>query len=215
MRTYTLVLSIVVHAGIVAALVISPALATDVLPEVQRTTAFILVRPEMPAQPPPPVQRRAAPPSTAAAPVVEPEGVEPEPPEVFEPAALVVGVIPWFGVPAGEAIVGGGPLPPASPPEAKGPVRIGGVVRPPAKIRHVAPIYPPIALAARKEGLVILEALVGEDGEVREVRVLRSDALFDDAAVQAVRQWKFTPTRLNGEPVPVVMTVTVGFSLRR
>jgi len=83
------------------------------------------------------------------------------------------------------------------------------------KIKHVAPVYPPIALAARKEGLVILEALIAENGDVQQVRVLRSDALFDQAAITAVQQWKFNPTRLNGEPVPLVMTVTVGFTLTR
>ena len=69
-----------------------------------------------------------------------------------------------------------------------------------------------IPLAARKGGLVILQAIIDEDGSVREVSVLRSDPLFDRAAVEAVKQWRFTPTLLNGHPVPIVMTVTVGFT---
>jgi protein TonB len=56
--------------------------------------------------------------------------------------------------------------------------------------------------------------VIAEDGSVRDVRVLRSKPLLDEAAMDAVRQWRFTPTRLNGEPVPVVMTVTVSFSLK-
>ena len=56
-------------------------------------------------------------------------------------------------------------------------------------------------------------AVIGEDGGVRDVRVLRSIPLLDAAAVEAVRQWGFTPTLLNGEPVPVVMTITVAFRL--
>jgi protein TonB len=63
------------------------------------------------------------------------------------------------------------------------------------------------------QGVVILEAVIGEDGTVQNVRVLRSKPLLDDAAVEAVRQWRFTPTLLNGQPVPVVMTVTVAFTL--
>ena len=84
----------------------------------------------------------------------------------------------------------------------------------PTKTRHVAPLYPPVALAARREGIVILEAVIAEDGSVRDVRVLRPVALLDQAAIDAVRQWRFTPTLLNGEAVPIVMTVTVNFQLR-
>ena len=79
----------------------------------------------------------------------------------------------------------------------------------------VDPIYPPLAIAARKEGLVILEALISEEGIVREVRVLRREPLFEQAAIAAVQQWRFSPTLLNGEPVPVVMTVTIRFSLTK
>ena len=62
---------------------------------------------------------------------------------------------------------------------------------------------------------MILRATIDEKGSVREVKVLRSVPLLDDAAVQAVSQWTFTPTLLNGTPVPVVMTVTVGFTLQK
>jgi protein TonB len=61
--------------------------------------------------------------------------------------------------------------------------------------------------------MVILEAVIAEDGSVRDVKVLRSALLFDQAAIDAVRQWRFTPTLLSGQPVPVVMTVTVDFKL--
>ena len=81
------------------------------------------------------------------------------------------------------------------------------------KIVDAAPQYPAIARAAHVQGIVILEATIGEDGAVRDVRVLRSIPLLDVAAIDAVRQWRFTPTLLNGEPVPIVMTVTVGFTL--
>jgi len=104
-------------------------------------------------------------------------------------------------------------LPPSHAPEPRAPIRPGGVVRAPQKVHHVAPTYPAIAQAARVSGTVILEALIAEDGSVRDVKVLRSKALLDEAAVDAVRQWRFTPTLLNGVPVQVIMSVTVTFTL--
>jgi TonB family protein len=96
----------------------------------------------------------------------------------------------------------------AVPPNA---VRIGGAIAPPKKIKNVAPIYPAEALAARVMGVVIAEVLIGEDGKVRDSRLRRSIPMLDTAALDAVRQWEFTPTTVNGVPVPVVMTVTVNF----
>jgi len=86
-------------------------------------------------------------------------------------------------------------------------------VRPPLKVHHVAPTYPAIAQAARVSGIVTLEALIGEDGSVRNAKVLRSVPLLDAPALEAVRQWRFTPTLLNGVPVQVIMSVTVTFTL--
>ena len=94
-------------------------------------------------------------------------------------------------------------------------VRVGGVIREPRKIVHVAPIYPEIARHARREGSVTLEAILDATGKVESVRVLSAQPLLEDAAVRAVRQWRYTPTELNGVPVPVLMTITVLFSLER
>jgi protein TonB len=77
----------------------------------------------------------------------------------------------------------------------------------------VNPVYPDEAQASRVQGAVIMEALIGVNGKVTDVRILRSVPLLDDAAVEAVRQWEYMPTLLNGVAVPVVMTVTVQFSL--
>ena len=76
------------------------------------------------------------------------------------------------------------------------------------------PVYPPIAQAARVQGIVIIEATISEGGSVTNARILRSVPLLDQAALDAVRQWQFTPTLLNGVPVPVIMSVTVNFTLR-
>jgi protein TonB len=88
------------------------------------------------------------------------------------------------------------------------------MIKEPQRIAYIAPLYPEVARTARVQGMVILEAVIGPDGIVRDVRVLRSHPLLDEAAMAAVRQWRYTPTLLNGLPVPVVMTVTVTFRLQ-
>ena len=90
-------------------------------------------------------------------------------------------------------------------------VRVGGKISPPIKMNDVKPVYPAIAKNAGVTGVVIIEATVGADGKVIDAKVLRSVPLLDQAALDAVRQWEYSPTLLNGVPVPVVMTVTVNF----
>ncbi|HUL71659.1 MAG TPA: TonB family protein [Vicinamibacterales bacterium] len=95
------------------------------------------------------------------------------------------------------------------------PVRVGGGIKEPTKIHDVRPVYPADAQAAHTQGIVILETVIGPQGNVTDARVMRSvSASLDQAAVDAVRQWVFTPTLVNGVPVPVIMTVTVNFLLR-
>src|SRR5262245_48875169 len=98
-------------------------------------------------------------------------------------------------------------------PEPPSPVRVGGSITAPRKLHHETRLYPPIAAAARIEGAVILEATIDEKGNVVDLRVLRSIPLLDAAAIDAVRQWKYEPTRLNGTPVPILMSVSVRFEL--
>jgi protein TonB len=93
-------------------------------------------------------------------------------------------------------------------------VRVGGNIRAPAKVTDVRPVYPVEAQSAKIQGVVIIEAVIGEDGRVAQGCVLRSIPLLDVAALDAVKQWEFTPTLLNGAPVPVIMTVTVNFTLQ-
>lgn len=94
------------------------------------------------------------------------------------------------------------------------PIRVGGNIKPPTKIRDVRPVYPQEAQDARIQGVVIVEATIDGAGRIREARVLRSIPMLDEAALEAVRQWEFTPTLLNGVPVPVIMTMTVNFTLQ-
>ena len=92
-------------------------------------------------------------------------------------------------------------------------MRVGGQIKAPSKLNNVPPVYPPMAKQARVEGTVILEATISPQGRVTDVKVLRGIPLLDHAAIDAVRQWSYSPTLLNGTPVPVVMTVTVSFTL--
>lgn len=104
---------------------------------------------------------------------------------------------------------------PASHPEGPRPVRVGGNIRVPRKLEDVKPIYPTSMRAAGREGVVPIEAIIGRDGTVTSVRVLTAQVHpdFAIAAVDAVRQWRFSPTLLNGAPVEVVMNVSVTFNL--
>lgn len=95
------------------------------------------------------------------------------------------------------------------------PLRIGGQMTPPVKTRDVTPVYPPVAQDAGVQGVVIIEAIIDAEGRVEDARVLRSIPLLDGAALEAVRQWEYMPTLLNGQPVPVLMTMTVNFTLSK
>ena len=215
MRKYTLLFSILAHAGAAGAVLFTTVLATTDLPVPRDGSVFVNV---VPSPPPavPPAPRPHVEPSVEshAAPISAPEGIRPEPErpllsEIAEP--VPEGLVGGFGTGTSAAIPDEPPPPPRPLPSR--PVRVGGGVTPPTRIVYVPPTYPSIALAAKISGYVILEATIGEDGTVRDVRVLKSIPLLDDAAKEAVRQWRFTPTLLNGQPVSVLMTVTVTFTL--
>jgi protein TonB len=150
----------------------------------------------------------------AAAPVEAPSEIRPESGITGGGEGVPGGV--EGGVPGGVVggIVGGVPEAPPPPPPPTQPVRVGGNIKPPTKVKDVRPSYPPIAQSARVQGVVIIEATIGPNGRVQDARVLRSIPLLDQAALDAVRQWEYTPTLLNGVPVPVIMTVTVNFTLQ-
>ena len=94
------------------------------------------------------------------------------------------------------------------------PIRVGGDIREPRRISDVKPVYPADALAAGIQGLVLIEAIIAKDGSVQRARVLQGVAELDEAAMAAVTQWRYTPTLLNGQPVEVLMTVTISFVAR-
>jgi protein TonB len=222
----TLPVSLAIHALGLVAILIVPLLQPGELPEPAAAVKAFFVEPMSapppPPPPPPPAPRAAnipkAPPrpvvsepSRFTAPVEVPEQIRPE-----EGLDLgIEGGVPGGvegGVPGG--VVGGvvGGLPDAPPPPVQA-VRVGGQIKEPKKLKHVNPAYPDIAKQARVQGVVILECTISPQGKVTDVKVLRGIPLLDQAAIDAVKQWVYTPTLLNGVPVPVIMTVTVNFKL--
>ena len=216
---YTVPLSIAAHALLAAAVVIVPLMASDLVPTPRTMMSAFTAAAELPDPPPPPVSRSpqatVTPAATSTAVATEAsDRILPEaPPAGAAPGPDVLHSIPG-GVDGGVGLVTTGTVPPPVPPPAPAQLlRVGGKIKEPTKLRHVPPVYPAIAQQARVGGLVIIEATIGTDGHVKDARVLRSQPLLDEAALSAVRQWVFTPTTLNGVPVPVVMTVTVNFKL--
>ncbi len=104
--------------------------------------------------------------------------------------------------------------PAPEPEKPAGPVRVGGRIKAPQKLKDVAPRYSDLAKAARVSGIVILECVISPEGRVTNVKVLRGAPLLDREAVEAVKQWVYSPTLLNGDPVAVIMTVTVNFKIQ-
>lgn len=220
---YSLPVSVLLHGVGVIAVVALALTATDMLPAVPTMMAFVAPIAAAPAPPPPPPPATAAPSrpapaaSPAAAPIAAPAEIRPETGLETDQAGGVAGGVEG-GIPEGLAggIVGG--LPEAAPPmvaatPSKVPIRVGGAIRAPNKIRHVEPVYPALAVHARVQGMVIIEAVIDVDGSVTDTRVLRSVPLLDQAAIEAVQQWKYTTTLLNGLPTPAVLVVTVNFQL--
>lgn len=95
------------------------------------------------------------------------------------------------------------------------PQRVGGRIRPPQKVRDVKPVYPSSALKDRVSGFVTLESVISTTGCVSDAKVLKSaDARLAWEALRSVLQWQFTPTLIDGTPVPVIMSVTVNFQVK-
>jgi protein TonB len=222
---YTLPVSIAIHAVVLLAVVIVPLMTAEALPEPTSVVKAFFVEPQAapppPPPPPPPAPKAAVQPRAVStpqpvqenkftAPIETPDEVKPE-----EGIDLgVEGGVPGGvegGVPGG--VVGGivGGMPDAPPPPTA--VRVGGQIKEPKKLKSVNPTYPDIAKQARVQGVVILECTISPQGKVTDVKILRGIPLLDAAAVDAVKQWVYSPTLLNGVPVPVIMTVTVNFKL--
>jgi periplasmic protein TonB len=225
-QSKTLPVSLALHTLAAVVIVVVPILATDKMPESASAVKAFFVEPMAAPAPPPPPPPPA--PRAATAPKVQPRQITQNnqfvapvevPQEIRPEEGLDLGVeggVPGGvegGVPGG--VVGGvvGGLPDAPPPPPQAAVRVGGQIKEPKKLKNVAPVYPEIAKQARVQGVVILECTISPQGRVSNVTLLRGIPLLDQSAIDAVKQWVYTPTLLNGVPVPVIMTVTVNFKL--
>ena len=214
-RKYTVLFSIVAHSVVIAAAIIVPVVATDsslVLPT-QLAIAAFSVRPPLPPSPPPPRgARREQLVTTRPVPMEAPPAIAPEIP--IQSGVPIAELEDRAGLVTGEQYVAQPLQPPPSSVVPDAPVPIGGDIKPPVKVRDLTPTYPAIARSAHVEGIVIVRAIIGPNGKVQDAQILRGNPLLDAAALDAVRQWEYTATLLNGSPVAVVMTVTVNFRLR-
>jgi protein TonB len=224
-RGATLTVSIVVHVVLIAACLIVPLVYDDIIPEPADAVRAFFVEPAAPPPPPPPppppapavrqaVTRPPQPVQEAkfVAPIEVPQEL-PEPDQNLDSFGIEGGVAGGVegGVPGGVVggVVGGLPTAPAEPPR----VRVGGSIIAPKLLKKVAPPYPELARASRVGGIVILEAVVGTNGHVKSVSVLRGHPLLDPGSIEAVKQWRYQPLLLNGVPTEFVLTVTLAYNI--
>jgi periplasmic protein TonB len=142
----------------------------------------------------------------------------------LEPDIGSAGGIPG-GVPGGQmgGVIGGVisgsrmyiPAPVANLPQPRAPIRVGGHVKPPKPLVQRAPAYPILARQAQLQGTVSIDAVIDPTGNVVEMQVVSGPPLLIQAALDAVREWKYEPTYLNDQPVPVRLIVTVVFRLNQ
>jgi protein TonB len=232
-KSWTVLLSTVFQVVVLGILILIPLIYTEALPKTMLTT--LLVAPPPPPPPPPPP---AAAPIKVVKPtarliqagkLVAPQAIPKQiniikeaemPPDVA--AVGVTGGVPG-GVPGGQVggvlggIIGGvgssNLAPPPPPKETPKRIPVGGNVQSASLIHKIQPIYPPLAKQARIQGTVRLHAIIAKDGSIQELQVMSGHALLQQAALDAVRQWRYRPTLLNGEPVEVDTTIDVIFSL--
>jgi len=226
-RGKTTLISFLIQAALVGILVLLPLIFTEALPKQQLMT-FLVAPPPPPPPPPPPaaevhVVRK---PQTELdngqlrTPTKIPKKIEmikeDEPPPSTGVAG-VVGGVPG-GVPGGAmgGVLGGviGNIPTAVPKAAVPQrVRVSAGVQQGLLIHRVQPTYPPLARQARIQGSVVLQALIGKDGSIQNLHVVSGHPMLTGAALDAVKQWRYKPYYLNGEPVEVETTVNVNFTL--
>jgi protein TonB len=224
--------SVLGHSFVVALLILLPLYFTDAINIHQLQSTLLVAPPPPPPPPPPPAAVHITPRVPKSfftkgklfAPTVIPKHIaqikEEAPPPVTD-SGVTGGVI--GGVPGGQlggvlgGILGGTAKVPSPPPPKPvvhhGPYRVGGRVQAPKLIREVQPIYPPLAKQARIQGDVVIDSVIDTQGHVTQMKVMSGNPLLVEAAEQALEQWKYQPTLLNGQPVAVDMLVTLHFQL--
>ena len=225
-------ISLTVHTVLLATMILVPLYFTDAIDLKQFSTTFLVAPPPPPPPPPPVTQAIVKAPKVTVkllqsgklvAPSAIPKQVAMLKEEEMAPDAGVgvVGGVPG-GVPGGQAggviggILSGTPrayIPPAPSSMPKAPIRVGGRVMAPRAIFSPEPLYPPLAKQARISGDVVIDSVIDVNGNIVEMQVLSGHPLLVPAAMDALKRWKYQPTILNDEPVPVQLVVTIKFKL--
>jgi periplasmic protein TonB len=220
-KPWTVALSAIVQFVILGILILIPLIYTEALPKGMLST--FLVAPAPPPPPPPPaaavkvIQRpKIIQPERMVAPTVIPKKVVIE--KDAAPDVNGAGVEGGVGAIGGAGgvlggIIGGNAPPPPPKPVQSGPVRVGGNVMAAKIIDHQQPEYPAIAKAAHVQGTIVLHAIIAKDGAIQDLQYVSGPPLLMKAAMDAVKQWRYKPTQLNGDPVEVDTTIQVVFTL--
>jgi periplasmic protein TonB len=234
-KTVDFLIALTVNAAILAGPILAGLIYTDTLNLKQFENTFLIAPPPPPPPPPAPavVQVKVAPvhrvfenAGKLIAPTRVPKNIAdikeaPLPPD-FEGGGTVGGVPGGVAGGSMSGVIGGviggvhttiaAPLAPKSS-GPKAPVRVGGRVREPKLIMRVDPIYPALARQVHVQGVVIIDAILDEQGSVVEAKIVSGPPLLIQSALDAVKKWKYQPTYLNDQPVPVQLNVTVTFRL--
>jgi len=242
-KSWTVMISFIGQIALITVAVILPLIYTEVLPNTT-LQSFLVAPPPPPPPPPPPAAAppvkvvKVIPRQFDAGKLMAPKSVPKEIAVIKEdemppPSTGVAGVVGGVGSGVAGGTVGGvlggiiggipsaAPPPPPPPPAApkKDPtpqrIKIGGNVQGAKIIRKPSPVYPQLAKSARVSGVVHLAAIIAKDGTIQELHSLGGPALLIQAAMDAVKQWVYQPTMLNGEPVQVETTIDVNFSLNQ
>src|SRR3984957_19646648 len=217
-KTYTgwsVIVSAIIQVSALSILILIPLIYTQALPKAMLAT-LLVAPPPPPPPPPPPVKDIIKPVARLiqSGKLMQP-GAIPKDVAVFKEAELPPDIINnanqsgVFGGIPGQGLMAGDPV--APPPNAATPARIkqGGAVTAASIITQTRPVYPPLARQARIQGTVVLHAIIDKDGQVAKLEVISGHPLLVQSALDAVKQWRYKPTQLNGDPVEVDTTIQV------
>jgi len=225
-KPYTVALSLLLQLAAICLLILVPLLYTQALPSAQ-LKSMLTAPPPPPSVPKPPtvgMRKVGVARTLQLAKLVAPSVIPKHIVMINEaPAAPVIGLAAetdgatgsnalLFGSP-GEILRGAPPPPMPTKPKGSGPVRVGGVVAEANVIRRVQPVYPAVAKSARVQGIVEFTAIISKEGRVENLQLVRGHPLLVNAARDAILQWQYRPTMLNGQAVEVMTTITVNFTL--
>ncbi len=229
-KPWTVVVSMIFQVAFLGILILIPLIYTEALPKTMMATMLTAPPPPPPPPPPPAVTQVVHVKPQAhlmdAGKLMQPKVIPHDVKIIKEDAEPDVATGMTGGVPGGVAggsmggvlggVIGGmGTAPPPPRPHQSGPLRVGGNVQAARIINRVQPVYPALARQTRISGTVRLHAIIGKEGTIQQLEVMNGHPLLQQAALDAVRQWRYQPTLLNGEPVEVDTTIDVIFSLNQ